>query len=80
MNTTLVGNAEIRFPIYKALGGVIGYDAGIAADSPADVSLDKLASNPVFGLRLYLYGIIARLDIGLGKDAMGLYFNFGHAF
>lgn len=80
VNTTLVGNAEIRFPIYKALGGVIGYDAGIAADSPADVSLDKLASNPVFGLRLYLYGIIARLDIGLGRDAMGLYFNFGHAF
>ena len=80
VNTTLVGNAEIRFPIYKALGGVIGYDAGIAADSLADVSLDKLASNPVFGLRLYLYGIIARLDIGLGQDAMGLYFNFGHAF
>ncbi len=80
VNATLVGNAEIRFPIYRALGGVIGYDAGIAADSISEVKLNQIVSNPVFGLRLYLYGIIARLDIGPGKDTMGLYFNFGHAF
>ncbi|MBW6514239.1 MAG: outer membrane protein assembly factor [Candidatus Syntrophosphaera sp.] len=79
-DTVVVANAEIRFPIYKGLGGILGYDAGAAAHSPEQLALKDLVSNPVVGLRYYMSDFIVRLDVGLGEEGMGLYFNFGHAF
>lgn len=73
-------NAEIRFPILWRFGGVVGYDAGKVWDSLGDFNLRNWAANPTFGLRFYMTNFLVRLDIGLGRDSTGFYFNFGHVF
>ena len=73
-------NAEIRFPLIWRLGGVLGWDAGKVWPSLDQFGLKGWASNPTFGLRLAMKTFIVRLDIGLGKDSTGLYFNFGQLF
>jgi endonuclease/exonuclease/phosphatase family metal-dependent hydrolase len=73
-------NAEIRFPMAGPLGGVVGLDAGKVWPSLADFDLRGWAFNPTVGLRFYLKTFLVRLDVGFGRDATGLYFNFGHIF
>lgn len=79
-NTIVLGNAEIRFPLWKGLGGILGFDAGGAADNPSALKLSKIASNPVLGLRYYMNDFVVRADVGFGSETTGFYFNFGHAF
>lgn len=79
-NNLLMGNVELRFPIYGVLGGIIGYDIGQVSRTPALLKLNRWASNPVVGLNLSIRDFIARTDPGFGKDGTGFYFNFGHAF
>nr|MBC8357895.1 BamA/TamA family outer membrane protein [Candidatus Aminicenantes bacterium] len=78
--TSAVFNAELRFPLYWRLGGVIGFDAGKVWDSPNKIDLCRWATNPTVGLRLYMDTFVIRADIGFGKDTTGFYFNFGHIF
>jgi outer membrane protein assembly factor BamA len=78
--TAALVNAEIRFPIFRRLGGVAGLDLGKVWHSPADVDFRNWAVNPVLGLRYSMDTFVARLDVGLGREATGLYFNFGHIF
>ncbi len=78
--TMAVANAELRYPVYKSLGGTIALDAGRVWSSPRKLSLQGWAVNPTAGLRLYLRSFLARLDVGFGKETTGVYFNFGHAF
>ena len=73
-------NAEVRFPIYRRLGGVLGLDAGKVFRSPASFSLSDWAVNSVMGLRFFMDTFIVRADIGFGKETTGFYLNFGHLF
>jgi len=78
--TSAIFNCELRFPLIWRFGGVVGFDAGKVWDSLADFDLKDWATNPTFGLRFYMSNFLVRIDIGLGKDSTGFYFNFGHVF
>ncbi|MFC1500464.1 BamA/TamA family outer membrane protein [Candidatus Zixiibacteriota bacterium] len=78
-------NAEVRFPLYRRLGGVVGFDAGKVWNMSRNFDLERWASNLAVGLRYYLETFVVRVDIGFGQDAFGekntgFYFNFGHLF
>jgi endonuclease/exonuclease/phosphatase family metal-dependent hydrolase len=73
-------NAEVRFPIYWRLGGLLGIDAARVFNSPANVTLADWAYNPVVGLRFYMDTFVVRADIGFGRETTGFYLNFGQLF
>ena len=73
-------NAEVRFPIYWRLGGLLGMDAARVFSSPANVTLADWAYNPVVGLRFYMDTFVVRADIGFGRETTGFYLNFGQLF
>ncbi len=75
-----VVNAEIRFPLYWRLGGVIGYDAGKVWHRPTQLDLVRWTTNPVVGLRFFMDTFVVRADLGFGKETTGFYLNFGHLF
>ncbi len=79
-NTAVCANAEIRFPLIWGLGGVVGFDIGQIADTPRELNKSNWVYNPVAGLRYKLSNFICRLDLGFGKDYLGIYFNFGHVY
>ena len=76
----LLMNAEVRFPLIGRLGGVVGLDCGKVWSSLGRIDFRNWAANPTFGLRYYMKTFVVRMDVGLGADATGLYFNFGHIF
>jgi len=76
----IISNCELRFPLYRRLGGVAGIDAGNVAENIGSVFDTGLKSNPVAGLRYYMDTFVIRVDAGFGKETMGVYFNFGHVF
>lgn len=76
----LLLNAEVRFPLIGRLGGVVGLDCGKVWPSLGRIDFRGWAANPTFGLRYYMKTFVVRMDVGLGADATGLYFNFGHIF
>ena len=78
--TAVVGNAEVRYPIYKRLGGTAAIDAGRVWGSLRQVSLRSWMTNPTVGLRFYMDAFVVRLDVGFGEETTGVCFNFGHAF
>lgn len=78
-------NAEVRFPLYRRLGGVVGLDTGKVWNMSGKFDLDGWARNLAVGLRFHMETFVVRLDIGFGEDAFGekntgFYFNFGHLF
>jgi len=75
-----VSNAELRFPLFWRLGGVVGVDAGKVWHKPDEIDFSDWAVNTVVGLRYYLQTYVVRVDIGFGPETTGLYFNFGHVF
>jgi hemolysin activation/secretion protein len=78
--STAVVNAEIRFPLWRRLGGVAGLDAGRVADSARNLSLRHWPASPVLGLRFRMDTFIIRLDLGFGRETTGFYLNFGQLF
>jgi endonuclease/exonuclease/phosphatase family metal-dependent hydrolase len=76
----LISNCEIRFPLYRRLGGVVGIDAGSVAKNIGEIFAGGIATNQVVGLRYQMDTFVVRVDAGFGKETMGLYFNFGHTF
>lgn len=78
--SSAIFNCELRFPLVWRFGGVLGFDAGKVWDSPAAFDFKAWATNPTLGLRFYMSNFLVRLDVGLGKDSTGFYFNFGHIF
>jgi hypothetical protein len=78
--TAVFANAEIRFPLYRRFGGVVGYDAGTVSRSIGVLESSRIVSNPVIGLRYYMDTFVVRADVGFGKETTGVYFNFGHVF
>jgi hemolysin activation/secretion protein len=75
-----VVNAELRFPIYHRLGGVIGYDAGKVWENAGQIDLPRWSVGPAAGLRYYFDTFIIRLDAGFGRETTGFYLNFGQLF
>lgn len=79
-NASIGVNAEVRFPIYWRLGGVLGIDVARVFSSPATMTLADWAYNPVAGLRFYMDTFIVRADVGFGRETTGFYLNFGQLF
>ena len=73
-------NAELRFPIFWRIGGIVGFDGGKVWQSLAQFDVPRWAVNPVGGLRFYMDNFVVRADLGFGKDGTGFYFNFGQLF
>lgn len=73
-------NGEVRFPIYKRLGGVAAIDAGRVWSAVKDVGLSRWTVNPTAGLRFIRETFVVRLDVGFGRETTGVYFNFGQLF
>lgn len=78
--SSVLANAELRFPIFWRFGGVLGADAGRVASSLSELSLRGWAVNPTVGLRFIMRTFVARFDVGFGRETTGVYFNFGHLF
>jgi endonuclease/exonuclease/phosphatase family metal-dependent hydrolase len=76
----LISNCEVRFPLYRRLGGVVGIDAGSVAKNTGEIFSGGIVTNQVVGLRYQMDLFVVRVDAGFGKETMGLYFNFGHTF
>jgi outer membrane protein assembly factor BamA len=71
-------NGELRFPIWWKFGSIAGFDF---ATGSVDEDFDnKNLINAVLGLRFFMDNFIVRADLGVSKETMGLYLNFGHLF
>ena len=77
---SFLANAELRFPLFRRLGGVLGMDAGRVWPAIADFDLRGWAVNPTVGLRFVMNTFVVRFDMGFGQEYTGVYFNFGHLF
>jgi len=75
-------NAELRFPVFWRLGGVVGFDAGRVWNSLKEfkVCFNDWATNINVGLRFYMDTFVVRMDIGFSNETSGFFFNFGHVF
>jgi endonuclease/exonuclease/phosphatase family metal-dependent hydrolase len=73
-------NAELRFPIMWRIGGIVGVDGGKVWNGFNQIDLKNWSVNSTFGLRFYMDTFVIRLDIGLGNETTGFYFNFGQLF
>ncbi|MDT8323425.1 MAG: BamA/TamA family outer membrane protein [Bacteroidota bacterium] len=78
--SSVVFNTELRFPIYRRLGGIVALDAGSVAPKLADLPASRWILTPVAGLRLIFDTFVTRADIGWSEDAVGFYLNFGQLF
>ena len=76
----LVMNAELRVPLVWRFGVVLGLDAGKVWPSLGHLDFRGWTANPTIGLRCYMKTFVVRVDVGLGREATGFYFNFGHLF
>jgi endonuclease/exonuclease/phosphatase family metal-dependent hydrolase len=78
--TSMLCNAELRFPIWWRFGGILGCDAGKVWNAPGKIDLARWAANSVIGLRFAMDTFLVRLDVGLGRETNGFYFNFDHIY
>ena len=85
-NSLLVGNFEIRFPIYKDFGGVVFFDYGNVYKDEFDYKLDQLKYAPGAGLRYNTIIGPIRFDFGYalnpepGIRRYQFFFSIGQAF
>lgn len=82
-DTMMFGNLEYRFPIVKALSGVVFADTGTAFDN-SDFKLNKMGVGAGLGIRVDTPLGLLRLDYGVhlenGKPVGKPYFSIGQAF
>jgi outer membrane protein assembly complex protein YaeT len=82
----LVLNEELRFPIYKLIGGVVFLDLGNVYPTVSDFAPLRLRSAAGFGLRLNAGVLVGRFDVGFklnrqpGESASRVYFSIGQVF
>ncbi|MCI0454420.1 MAG: outer membrane protein assembly factor BamA [Candidatus Dadabacteria bacterium] len=85
-NSLLVGSFEIRFPIYKDLGGVVFFDYGNVYTNEFEYKLDQLKYAPGIGLRYNTIIGPIRFDFGYalnpepGIRRYQFFFSIGQAF
>ena len=73
-----IANLELRFPIYKRLGGIIAMDAGRVWKRTSEINFHNWAYAPAAGLRYYFDTFVVRFDLGFGNESTGVYFNINH--
>ncbi len=74
---------DIRFPIWRFIGGCVFASAGRVGDSPGDLFDGDYHFSGGAGLRWYLNredGMVLRFDSAHGDGAHGTYISFGEAF
>lgn len=84
----LNANLELRFPLFKKIGGVVFQDIGLLSqDQFADFSTDNVLLSTGFGIRFYTPLGPLRFDIGWKwrtrkpvERSYAWFLNFGHAF
>ena len=80
----LVFNSEIRFPVYRFLGGVVFLDTGNTWDKLTDINDSPLHSSVGFGLRMHTPIGPFRVDVSYplrsGFDSPLYWLELGHAF
>ena len=79
-NGMMLINMELRFPCYRRLQGVLGYDAGQVWHTPDEWRLNGFHSDLDIGLRFVMETFVVRLDVGMSSENTGVYFNFGQIF
>jgi outer membrane protein assembly complex protein YaeT len=82
----LVLNEELRFRLYKLIGGAVFLDLGNVYQSLSDFAPLRLRSGAGFGLRLDAGVLVGRFDVGFklnrrpGESASHIYFSIGQMF
>jgi outer membrane protein assembly factor BamA len=67
-NAVFILNQEVRFPIYKALGGVVFLDVGNVYPNISDFDLSDIRKTAGFGFRLETPFALVRFDWGFKLD------------
>jgi len=78
-----VAVAELRFPLWRRLGGVVFGGLGEVAPGPGRFSLEGIHGSAGAGLRFALMpasGLNVGVDFGMGEGESGVYFLLGEAF
>jgi outer membrane protein assembly complex protein YaeT len=70
-NSMLILNQELRFPMYRWVGGVVFVDAGNVFPTAGDLSLTKLEAGAGFGLRVNSPFALVRVDFGVPLTRRG---------
>lgn len=82
----VLGQVEVRFPVWGVLRGALFLDAGrvygdIVDEAPDKPYLRSFAINGGFGLRFVLHpDILVRLDVGISRDEANFWLSFGYPF
>jgi outer membrane protein assembly complex protein YaeT len=85
-NAVLIVNQELRFPIYKALGGTLFVDLGNVYPTVSGFDPFRVRKTAGAGLRVNLGFILGRLDLAFkldrrsGESLCRLHFSLGQAF
>ncbi len=79
----VAAQGEIRFPLWRRLGGVLFGGLGQVAARDDPIAINRLHYTSGFGLRVLLVrqeGLNLRFDWGFAADQSGFYFGLGEAF
>lgn len=76
----LMVNGEYRFPVMKAIQGVVFVDAGNAWKRHDSVQLSDLHAGYGVGVRFDTPIGVIRVDYGIGKEGGHAYFSLGQSF
>lgn len=78
----VMGQAEVRFPLWRRFGGVLFGAVGDVARSVGDLDAQELERAGGVGLRFRLTdeGVVLRGDFAVGREGGQLYFTVNHAF
>lgn len=76
----IILNGEYRFPMMKAVHGVVFVDAGNAWQSDESMRLSDLHKGYGLGVRLDTPIGVIRIDYGIGEEGGRTYFSLGQTF
>lgn len=76
----LMVNGEYRFPVHKAIHGVVFLDTGSAWDRSDSMQLSDMHTGYGLGVRLDTPIGVIRIDYGIGEDGGRTYFSLGQTF
>ena len=78
--TFLLLNTELRIPVFRRIGAILGLDAGRVWASPGKIDGRGWTVNPALGLRFIADDFVVRADVGFGRDGTAVYLTAGHIF
>ena len=76
----LMVNGEYRFPVMKAIQGVVFVDTGSAWDRSDSMQLSDMHTGYGVGVRLDTPIGVIRIDYGIGEEGGRTYFSLGQSF